>query len=229
MNLRDIWTEIKWRLFGRRVLEAYIRETFNQARAEAWNDKYAREDEEVDKRWPLDCDTDEHDIEASAQQLAPVKEYVLGFLFDNSASQVVLINKHKGPECVKGRWNGVGGKVEENESADSAMVREWNEETQLPHLVEVHAQQYPLKWIYFCLYSGKGFCLYIYYATQPAMVFYDITGREEEEVEIFHVDELPNTVANVRWLIEMARSMISKQETAERFEVIEFGTNQENV
>jgi 8-oxo-dGTP diphosphatase len=43
-------------------------------------------------------------------------QYVLGFLFDPSQKDVVLIKKLK-PEWQKGKLNGVGGKIEEGESA----------------------------------------------------------------------------------------------------------------
>lgn len=53
--------------------------------------------------------------------------YVLGFAFDD-LGRVALIQKEK-PAWQKGRWNGVGGKVEEDETPTQAMVREFHEET----------------------------------------------------------------------------------------------------
>jgi 8-oxo-dGTP diphosphatase len=54
-------------------------------------------------------------------------EYVLGFAFDSN-EEVVLIRKNK-PDWQRGLLNGVGGKIEENESSYAAMVREFHEET----------------------------------------------------------------------------------------------------
>lgn len=57
-------------------------------------------------------------------------DYVLGFLFTKDLNNVVLIEKQK-PDWQKGLWNGVGGKVEDGESSDKAMQREFKEETDL--------------------------------------------------------------------------------------------------
>ncbi len=54
--------------------------------------------------------------------------YVNGFCFNADGSRVVLIRKLK-PEWQKGLLNGVGGKLEEPETAHAAMVREFEEET----------------------------------------------------------------------------------------------------
>lgn len=53
--------------------------------------------------------------------------YVLGFCFDDGLGRVVLIRKDK-PGVPVG-INGVGGKVEPNETTHEAMVREFAEET----------------------------------------------------------------------------------------------------
>lgn len=57
-----------------------------------------------------------------------MKNYVVGFLFNDQMTQVLLIHKRHGPKCVVGKWNGVGGKIEPNESPYQAMVREFEEE-----------------------------------------------------------------------------------------------------
>lgn len=56
--------------------------------------------------------------------------YCLGFITDLSGTQVLLMEKRR-PSWQAGRLNGVGGKVEEGETAFSAMVRECQEETGL--------------------------------------------------------------------------------------------------
>lgn len=53
--------------------------------------------------------------------------YVLGFMFNYDATHVVLIRKNK-PAFLAGFLNGVGGKIEENETPYDAMVREFEEE-----------------------------------------------------------------------------------------------------
>lgn len=46
--------------------------------------------------------------------MAQIKEYVLGFAFDEKSEKVVLILKDR-PDWQKGLYNGVGGKVEKND------------------------------------------------------------------------------------------------------------------
>jgi len=54
--------------------------------------------------------------------------YVVGFLFSLDMQHVALIQKRK-PAWQAGRWNGVGGKLEEGEVWEDAMCREFHEET----------------------------------------------------------------------------------------------------
>ena len=60
------------------------------------------------------------------------KHYVLGFVFNYSKNQVLLIEKQR-PAWQMGRWNGIGGEIEEGETPYQAMVRESVEETGFTH------------------------------------------------------------------------------------------------
>lgn len=57
-----------------------------------------------------------------------MKQYCLGFAFTSDFKSVLLIKKNR-PDWQAGKVNGVGGKLEENEMSNSAMVREFEEET----------------------------------------------------------------------------------------------------
>jgi 8-oxo-dGTP diphosphatase len=59
-----------------------------------------------------------------------MNKYVVGFLFDENMENVVLIHKNR-PDWQKGLLNGVGGKIEDNETPLLAMQREFSEETGL--------------------------------------------------------------------------------------------------
>lgn len=59
--------------------------------------------------------------------------YVLGLVFSKDLSQVLLIVKNR-PEWMKGLANGIGGKIEPNESIIDAMIREAYEEADLEDL-----------------------------------------------------------------------------------------------
>lgn len=63
-----------------------------------------------------------------------MKTYVVGFAFNKSRPwlpiQVLLVRKEK-PAWQAGKWNGLGGKVEADETPVAAMVREFAEEAQI--------------------------------------------------------------------------------------------------
>lgn len=55
-------------------------------------------------------------------------KYVLGFVFIGN-DKILLQLKNRGGDYLNGKLNGLGGKIEEGESAISAMAREYFEET----------------------------------------------------------------------------------------------------
>lgn len=56
-------------------------------------------------------------------------KYTLGFIECVEADSILLLNREKPPHM--GRWNGVGGKLEENETPLECIIRETQEETTL--------------------------------------------------------------------------------------------------
>lgn len=142
-----------------------------------------------------------------------MQTYALGFLFDPYGEKVVLIRKRV-PAWQRNRYNGVGGKCNENEPPDHAMQREFEEETGL--CIE--------DWQPVCELSGDGFAVYVYAAYSENL--HEVETQYEppgagEAVGIFPVNELPPAaLPNVRWLIPMALSL-SRGETARSFIVNE--------
>lgn len=57
--------------------------------------------------------------------------YVVGLIFDNYTDDVLYLEKLK-PEWQAGKLNGIGGKIEPNETPLEAMVREYQEEVVTP-------------------------------------------------------------------------------------------------
>lgn len=125
-------------------------------------------------------------------------EYVVGFLFDDTWEWVVLIQKEKGPEHLRGKWNGVGGKIERFEKSSDAMEREFLEEAGLT----IPADQ----WTYFCDYVGKGFVIDFYFANVSYEILTQAKTMEIETVRHFNIDELPfSLMENLNWLLPLAK------------------------
>lgn len=88
------------------------------------------------------------------KELKKVQEYVCGLCFDANYANIVLIRKNR-PEWQKGKYNGIGGKVEDNEWPIKAMRREFYEETGLT--VD--------DWIPLCELSKDDYIVHMYYST----------------------------------------------------------------
>jgi len=130
-----------------------------------------------------------------------MKTYVVGFAFDTLIRHVLLIKKNR-PEWQRGKFNGVGGKVEKGEHAVSAIVREFREEAGL--FVD-HG-----RWKYVaCLYNSHiprevGFFSVV--LTEQELRSVQLPGPTDEElvwVNLFRLWEYP-TIPNLRWLIPLA-------------------------
>ncbi|WP_281557507.1 NUDIX domain-containing protein [Thalassomonas sp. RHCl1] len=124
-----------------------------------------------------------------------MKKYVAGFLFSKDSSHVVLIQKLN-PQWQRGLFNGVGGKIEENESSCDAMVREFAEETGVTIAKE--------NWTCYTQIHRPGYYdLDVYFAHSDFA--FEARTIEKEQVHIFKVNELPaNLIPNLKWLIPLA-------------------------
>ncbi len=123
--------------------------------------------------------------------------YVLGFYFSKNSEHVLLIHKSqdKGPLSVRGKWNGVGGKVEKDETIITAMRREFKEETG----IETFNPDWELKtWIFG---AEDSFEINIFAAFgNPKKA----RQMEAEEIGIFVTNRLPDNLAShTAWLIPL--------------------------
>ncbi len=144
-----------------------------------------------------------------------MKDYVVGFMFNEKRDGVVLIEKKK-PVWQAGLLNGVGGSIERLELPREAMIREWEEETGTQHknwqafarlTVPNHAR------VYFSRAFDDG--CFLRAATQPTL------AHEPERIVRLALDVLAysGTIPNLRWLIPMALSMDADR--ADAFEIEE--------
>jgi 8-oxo-dGTP diphosphatase len=113
-------------------------------------------------------------------------------MFSNDMSNVLLIFKRHGPPCVVGRWNGVGGKIETDESPHQAMVREFKEETGLTTDIAEWSK-------FLVLTSGTAIVHFLWAANDACMIDYDTVT--DEDVKSFDVEKLPQVVVNITWMV----------------------------
>jgi 8-oxo-dGTP diphosphatase len=121
-----------------------------------------------------------------------MKQYSIGFVFNNNCSRVLLIEKKK-PKWMKGKWNGIGGKIEDSETPLQAMKRESIEETDCEY-------DFALKIILICP-SGT---VYIFAAIEPTIniIFSQV---ETERLASHQINNLykVNIMSNLKFIIPL--------------------------
>jgi 8-oxo-dGTP diphosphatase len=128
-----------------------------------------------------------------------MKQYTVSFIFTPDLAEVLLVHK-LAPEWQVGMLNGVGGKIEPDETALDCIVREVKEETDLTTLHD--------KWIHFCTMSGTEWHLEVFTYVYDGLPEDAITAGKEQ-IEWFDVNHLPeNVIYNLRWLIPLSIEMI---------------------
>lgn len=126
-----------------------------------------------------------------------MQHYVCGFYFDHLLKQVALIWKNK-PDWQKDKLNGIGGKIEENETPFAAMRREFKEETGIDHE----------EWDSLIVLTGSEWKVFFFYAVGMKDKFEYVETQEDEEVAKIDIDRLLSWdyehIPNLDWLIPMA-------------------------
>lgn len=120
---------------------------------------------------------------------------VCGFGFYHD--EVLLIKKDSGPPSIKGRWNGLGGKVEDAESSYAAMSREFEEESGIATLAS--------QWVHFATFVfANGSVDFLFHGPHISPEFV----RAPQEGKIHFWDEAPpNPAMHVDWLLSLAVSL----------------------
>lgn len=130
--------------------------------------------------------------------------YVAGFCFDYELQKVLLIQKMR-PTWQIGKLNGIGGKIEPNETPLNAMAREFSEKTGLPKLA----------WNAFCILEGVQWRVHFFYAISDCL--YNAAKVTDEtpvicQVRHIHAEQIlinsgfveTEVIPNLKWLIPMA-------------------------
>jgi 8-oxo-dGTP pyrophosphatase MutT (NUDIX family) len=110
-----------------------------------------------------------------------------------------MIKKIKGPAGVKGKWNGVGGKIEESDfNSYEAMTREFKEETG----VEICE----FDWKKFAILEGINWSMSCFTYTSDAV--FRVCTMEQEPVHVLPIKELLarnyDVVSNLPVLLALA-------------------------
>lgn len=124
------------------------------------------------------------------------QRYVAGLYFWKS--QVLLIRKEK-PAFMKGKLNGIGGKMEDRESPLSSMIREFEEETGL-HVFD---------WKHFATLQGRNFEVEWFKSEADYMLPRPVSlDPEIEKTEWINIHDVQYTdrMNNLSWLVQMAHA-----------------------
>jgi 8-oxo-dGTP diphosphatase len=130
--------------------------------------------------------------------------YVCGFLFTHDRRHVALIHKLK-PDWQRGKFNGIGGKVEEGETIFGAMTREFYEETGMCVPTYAWERFLTMKFV------PKDEAVHFFKSTLRGPDAGRLESKTDELVGWYKVSEggqvlnLP-TVPNLAWVIPMALS-----------------------
>ena len=139
-----------------------------------------------------------------------MKRYVAGFAFDSSRPIVALVIKNR-PAWQASKLNGIGGHIEEGETPNQAMAREFEEET--------GAKTREDAWYHYVTLSGEDFEVYFFY-----QFFYPLPKLEtktDEKILVLPIAQINaiNAIPNLTWLIPMARNF--GYDRASRFSIKE--------
>jgi len=137
--------------------------------------------------------------------MTEMSKYVVGFIFTEDASRVLLVKKNR-PDWQAGKLNGIGGHIEDGEEGWEAIQRECKEETGLDDIPWLNAA---------CL-SGVNndsglFICHVYYAFTDRVN--DFQQIEDEVLRIYSVEAIPelNTIGNLQYLIPYGVGITKEQ------------------
>lgn len=120
--------------------------------------------------------------------------YVVGFMFDQTMSKLVLIRKKK-PEFQAGLLNGVGGKIEDGETPIDAMVREFDE--------EAGVLTRPSNWHHLLTLTTNNIVLHIFWSRFNTVIGQVFSRTDEPIVIVPSLPVRPDVLLNLQWIIPL--------------------------
>lgn len=131
-----------------------------------------------------------------------MQEYVNGFMVTGTdglgINSGLFILKQR-PTFQAGRWNGIGGKIEPNESPIDAMVREFKEETGLDTDAE--------DWKPTVILEGHDYLVHFFVSVASFVFLEKATSVTDEPVRIMNLADLlwrEPTLPNMRWVLPLS-------------------------
>lgn len=142
--------------------------------------------------------------------LSADKRYVVGFLFSEDLSEVLLVHKNR-PEFQVGKLNGIGGGVEPNETVQQAQSRELQEESGV--WIE------PTQWFHFAnMTLDKGLHVSFLAAVREEGSLEPQT-MTDESVHWTNAQFLPdNALQDLRFLVPLAQQIVAGKKITQPIE-----------
>lgn len=132
-------------------------------------------------------------------------EYTLGFVFSEDLIDVLLIKKSR-PEYQKGKFNGLGGKLNDNEVPLDGMIREFKEESG----VDFNGFRK------FGTIKGDEFTIHLFTGVTNDIYLHKKKTDEGNlwEVEVNRLDRY-KIMPNLAWLVPLAKECLSNNSEME--------------
>lgn len=123
-----------------------------------------------------------------------MKSYVCGLLTDFKKEKIILIEKNRPLLFPIGSWNLIGGSVEQNESPNFAMQREFFEETN--YFISA------FDWTLALELYGKDYKVYFFKCQKDIDLEKSVETMTDEVVKVYDLKDLPKKIVpNLKWMI----------------------------
>jgi 8-oxo-dGTP pyrophosphatase MutT (NUDIX family) len=136
----------------------------------------------------------------------PMKKYVLGFLFNDDLSKVVLIRKNR-PTWMRGLLNGVGGELHRAKNEFESMYLEFKEEAGVSII--------PDDWFKFCEMSGPDWIVHCFVSGSSHQVD-SVRTKTDEQIVVVDSKTFSGyqTIEDLAWLVPLAKNFLCTQSPA---------------